>query len=422
MAVELTSYQLKAIDELKNGSILCGGVGSGKSRVGIGYYLFKVCQGDVKIINYEELPWDYEEIHSGVKNMILPRDLYIITTAKKRDSKEWQKECGYYHLFEDQENSISNVKVTIDSWNNIKKYKNIYGAFFIFDEQRVVGSGVWVKTFLNITKKNQWILLSATPGDQWSDYIPVFIANGFFKSKSDFNNKHCVFSPYSNFPKIERYVGERRLEMLRSKILVQMNDRRLTVRHNKYIIVDYNKDLYRTVMKNRWDPYDDAPIEETGKLMYLVRRVVNEDESRIQKLDKILSNKKDLIIFYNFDYELAMIKKYLDSIFYKYAEWNGHKHQDIPNSSDGWVYLVQYSAGCEGWNCVTTDTIVFFSQNYSYRILEQASGRIDRMNTPFKDLYYYHFRSDAPIDIAIWRKLKNKKNFNERSFIKRNNL
>lgn len=409
MAVELADYQLKAIGELKNGSILCGGVGSGKSRTGLGYYMFNICKGFVKVNGF-----------GATKKMKNPLDLYIITTAKKRDTKEWQQECSKYMLFEDRENSLSNVKVTVDSWNNIKKYKNIYGAFFIFDEQRVVGSGAWVKTFLNITRKNKWILLSATPGDQWSDYIPVFVANGFFKNKTEFNNLHCVFSPYTKFPKIDRYVGEKRLEQLRSKILVQMEDKRNTIRHNEYIIVDYNQEQYRTVMKKRWDPWDDCPIEETGKLMYLLRRAVNSDDSRIRELDKIIGDKKYLIIFYNFDYELEMIKDYLDSMFYMYSEWNGHKHQDIPKSKEGWVYLVQYAAGCEGWNCTTTDTIVFFSQNYSYRTLEQAMGRIDRINTPFQDLYYYHFRSNAPIDIAIWRKLKDKKNFNERGFIRRN--
>ena len=316
---------------------------------------------------------------------------------------------------------MSNVKVTIDSWNNIKKYKNVYGAFFIFDEQRLVGSGAWVKAFFNIARKNQWILLSATPGDQWSDYIPVFVANGFFKNKTDFNNQHCVFSPYTKFPKIERYVGEKKLEMLRSKILVQMEDQRTTVRHNQYVIVDYDKELYRTVMKNRWDPYDNCPIEETGKLLYLIRKVCYSDYSRILALDKIVKDKKCCIIFYNFTYELNMLRAYAEESGIKYKEWNGEKHEELPKG-ESWLYLVQYSAGCEGWNCITTDTIVMFSQTYSYRMLEQASGRIDRMNTPFKDLYYYHFRSNAPIDIAIWRKLKDKKNFNERSFIKRNGL
>lgn len=408
MAVKLSDYQLKAIYELKNGSILCGGVGTGKSRTGLGYYMFCVCEGSVKVNG-----------SGGIEEMKHPRDLYIITTAKKRDSKEWQKECAAYLLFEDRENSLSGVKVTVDSWNNIKKYKDVYGAFFLFDEQRLVGSGTWVKTFLNIARKNQWILLTATPGDQWSDYIPVFVANGFFKNKTDFNRQHCIFSPYTKFPKIERYVGEKRLQQFRSMIVVEMDDQRHTIRHDIYVVTDYDTQLYRTVIRDRWDPYDECPIEETGKLMYLLRKVVNSDESRIRALDEILGDKKYLIVFYNFDYELEMIKDYLDSIMYTYSEWNGHKHQEIPKNPEGWVYLVQYAAGAEAWNCITTDTIVFYSQNYSYRTLEQARGRIDRMNTPFRDLYYYHFRSKAYIDIAIWTKLKDKKNFNESSFIRK---
>lgn len=415
----LKKYQLDAIDKIKNGSILCGKVGSGKSRTALGYYLFKICRGDVRVYNYEELLSDPPGFHSSTKEMKEPVDLYIITTAKKRDSKEWEKECSMYRIFKDPYNSLSGVKLTIDSWNNIKKYKNIHGAFFIFDEQRVVGRGAWVKAFLNITRKNRWILLSGSPGDSYSDYIPVMIANGFFKNRTEFNNNHCVFSPYTKFPKIEKYVGTKKLDKIIEQILVTMEDQRHTIRHNEYIITEYDQNLYRMVMRNRWDPYENCPIEETGKLMYLIRRVVNSDKSRIKTLDKILKDRKCLIVFYNFDYELEMLKMYLDSVECFYSEWNGHKHQDLPKG-ERWVYLVQYSAGCEGWNCITTDTVVFFSQNYSYRVLEQASGRIDRMNTPFEDLYYYHLRSNAPIDIAIWRKLKNKKDFNERSFMRRN--
>lgn len=408
--LSLKKYQLEAIENMKNGCILCGNVGSGKSRTSLGYYVFKICKGEVKLNN------------SGcIKEMKNPLDLYIITTAKKRDSKEWEKECALYRLFEDPCNSLSWVKVTIDSWNNIKKYRNINSSFFIFDEQHLVGRGAWVKAFLDISRKNQWVLLSASPGDCYSDYIPVFIANGFFKNRSEFNQQHCIFSSYSKFPKIERYVGTKKLDSLIEQILVPMEDQRTTVRHNEYVIVDYDKVLYRTVMKNRWDPYDNCPIEETGKLLYLIRKVCYSDYSRILALDKIVKDKRCCIVFYNFTYELNMLREYAEELGIKYKEWNGEKHEELPKG-ESWLYLVQYSAGCEGWNCVTTDTTVMFSQTYSYRTLEQASGRIDRMNTPFQDLYYYHFRSNAPIDIAIWRKLKDKKNFNERSFIRRNNL
>lgn len=422
MAVELSDYQLKGINDLGNGSILCGGVGSGKSRTGLGYYVFKVCKGDVPVIDEtfkEVLPF----YHSSYEPMKEPRDLYIITTAKKRDSLEWKKECANFCLCDDPDAlaNVFGVQVTIDSWNNIEKYKKIYGAFFIFDEQRVTGSGPWVKAFLNIARKNQWILLSATPGDRWCDYIPVFIANGFFRNKTEFNKNHCVFSPYTKYPKVEKYVGEKYLEKLRDRILIIMDDQRKTIRHNEYIVVDYDLSMYRTVMKDRWNPYENCPIEETGKLLYLIRKVCNSDLSRIEALDQIVTDKKCCIVFYNFTYELEMLRAYAEEIKIKYREWNGEKHQELP-SGESWLYFVQYAAGCEGWNCVTTDTVVLFSQTYSYRTLEQAMGRIDRMNTPFQDLYYYHFRSNAPIDIAIWRKLKDKKNFNERSFIRRNSV
>lgn len=409
MAINLRSYQLAAIDQLQTGSILCGGVGSGKSRTAIAYYLLKECQGSIKI-NGE----------GRFRMMKTPRDLYIITTAKKRDSLEWEKELANFVLCPD-EDAIANayhVKVTIDSWNNIKKYQKVVGAFFLFDEQRVVGSGAWVKAFLDIARKNAWILLSATPGDEWKDYIPVFVANGFYKNKTEFNTMHCVYSRFSKYPKIERYVGTKILERYRDAILVPMEDQRQTVRHNIYCDVDYDRELYRKVFRERWNPYENEPIQEMGKFMYLLRRVANSDESRLVELEKIVAEKRKAIVFYNFNYELEMIYNHFERLGYPIRQWNGNRHEDLP-TGERWLYLVQYSAGCEGWNCITTDTIVFYSQTYSYRMLEQASGRIDRMNTPYRDLYYYHFKAGASIDLAIYSKLKNKKNFNERVFVRR---
>lgn len=416
MAVNLASYQLKAMNQMKNGSILCGGVGSGKSRTGIGYYIFVDCCGDFPLIDEDDVIGPF--LHERWEKMKHPKDLYIITTAKKRDSLEWEKECAAFGLGNEPSANVYGVKVTIDSWNNIKKYKNVNSAFFIFDEQRVVGRGAWVKTFLNLARKNHWILLSATPGDTWSDYIPVFVANGFYKNRTEFQSKHCVFSRFSKYPKIERYIGERELLKRRNEILVPMEDQRTTERHNIYLKVKHDKDLFRNIYVDRWNPFDNEPIQESGKWVYLMRRAANTSEDRVLKVGEILEERRKAIIFYNFNYELDLLREKLQGMEWPFAEYNGKIHEEVPNG-ERWAYLVQYSAGCEGWNCITCDTTIFYSQNYSYRILEQASGRIDRINTPYKDLYYYHLRSSAFIDSAIYQKLKNKKRFNERSLKER---
>lgn len=410
MAVELYNHQLDAIEKMHNGCILCGGVGTGKSRTALAYYILKQCKGSL-VVNGE----------GSLGEMKAPRDLYIITTAKKRDSGEWLKECGPFCLSFHQETNLSNVKVTIDSWNNISKYRRAIGAFFIFDEQRVVGSGAWVKAFLDISRKNKWILLSATPGDVWSDYIPVFVANGFYRNKTEFLRKHAVFNRFSKYPKIDRYVDISRLEDLRSNVLVNMYYERQTVPHHEDILVKYNREKYNRVSKERWDIFEDKPIKETGKLFYLMRKVVNSDYSRYDAVCKLAFCTPRVIIFYNFDYELELLRIMCDEIQKPYSEWNGQKHEPVPDG-ESWAYLVQYSAGAEGWNCVTTDTIIFYSQNYSYRMMTQAAGRIDRLNTKYKDLYFYHLVSNAPIDQAIKRALSRKKNFNEKSFLERSSL
>ena len=398
--IELADYQIDAVKRMKNGCILCGGVGSGKSRTSLAYYYTQ--QGGT--------------IGEGTSSrMKQPKDLYIITTARKRDTLEWDGELTPFLLSKNPGVNFYKNKVVIDSWNNIKKYKDVYGAFFIFDEQRVVGSGAWVKAFLNITRKNDWILLSATPGDKWEDYIPVFVANRFYKNKTEFIREHVIYSRFTKYPKVDRYINTKRLIRLRDSILVDMDFKRRTVAHHEDIYVKYDISKYKDAGKLRWNPFKNEPITNAGVLCYVWRRIVNEDDSRQVALLELFEKHPKMIIFYNFDYELEILKQLFDSVDISVAEWNGHKHEPVPTGKT-WVYLVQYTAGAEGWNCITTDTIVFFSQNYSYKVMQQAAGRIDRLNTPFTDLYYYHLKSRSGIDIAINRALVQKQNFSERRY------
>lgn len=404
--LNLRNYQLDAIENLENGKILCGGVGSGKSRTSLGYY-YKEQDGDL-----------YSEEYVPMNDP--PQDLYIITTARKRDTKEWEGELTPFLLSTNPEINLYENKVVVDSWNNIAKYKEVKNAFFIFDEQRVVGSGAWVKAFLKIAKANNWILLSATPGDTWMDYVPVFIANGFFKNKTDFTSNHVIYSRVvTNFPKIDGYYNTGRLIRLRNKILVDMDFKRKTIAKHEDVFVDYDILTYKAAGRDRWDPYKNEPILNAGGLCYVWRKIVNSDISRQTALMELFEKHPKMIIFYNFDYELDILKNLFEETPVDVAEWNGHKHQEIPDS-DSWVYLVQYNAGAEGWNCIKTDTIVFFSENYSYKVMQQAAGRIDRLNTPFTELYYYHLKSKSGIDLAIARALKEKKKFNETKFVGKN--
>lgn len=400
--ISLFDYQLDAVSRMRNGCILCGGVGSGKSRTSLAYY-YKEQGGVLGTKNYVRM-----------KN---PKDLYIITTARKRDTLEWEGELSYFLLSTNPKVNGYKNRVIVDSWNNIQKYKNVTDSFFIFDEQRVVGSGVWVKSFLKITKSNDWILLSATPGDTWQDYIPVFIANGFYRNRTEFCNEHIIYSRFSKFPKIDRYINTGRLIRLRDRILVDMDFKRETVAHHEDIIVQYDISKYKETMRNRWDPYNNEPITNASGLCYILRKIVNSDESRQIALMGILESRPRVIVFYNFDYELDILMNLAYGKGVEVAQWNGHKHQPIPDS-DKWVYLVQYNAGAEGWNCIKTDTIVFYSQNYSYKVMQQSAGRIDRLNTPYTDLYYYHLKSHSSIDLAISKALRDKKKFNETRWVK----
>lgn len=378
--LELRPHQKDALSKLKNGSILWGGVGSGKSMVAAAYYV-----------------QEYKH-----------KDVYVITTAKKRESLDWQKEFARFGVGTTPDDTTAGV-LRVDSWNNIHKYQNVQNAFFIFDEQRLVGSGGWVKVFLRIARVNVWILLSATPGDSWMDYIPVFVAHGFYKNRTEFKALHVIYKPYTKFPAVDRYVGTGRLIRQRLEILVHMPYERLTTRHTVVIPVDHDAALMKTIMKERWNPYKEQPIRNSAEMFSLMRRVVNSDPSRLEALRTKMKKHPRLIIFYNFDYELQILRG-IDDV--EVAEWNGHKHDELPKS-DRWIYLVQYTAGAEGWECITTNATFFWSQNYSYKIMEQSYGRMDRMNTPYGNLFYYVAMSSAWIDTAIRAALEEKKSFSE---------
>lgn len=402
MAVDLYDHQKKAVEKLRSGSVLCGGVGTGKSRTALAYFYTKVCKGKLPRRNSSTFVEPQKEI-----------SLYIITTAKKRDTKEWDSELSHFLMSVGD----SGIPVTVDSWNNIKKYVDVANAFFIFDEQRVVGTGTWVKSFLKIAEKNEWVLLTATPGDRWIDYAPIFIANGYYKNITEFRKKHVIYNSFVDFPKIDKYVNTKKLEYLRDKTVVYMTYHKDATPHHSWVKVGYDEDLYTKTLDNRWDFRIGEPIENPSQLCYALRRIVNEDMRRLTALCHIFEKHPKIIVFYNFDYELERLRYFAGTIGTEFAEWNGHRHEPIPNS-DRWLYLVQYTAGAEGWNCIETDTMVFYSQNYSYKTVVQSAGRINRLNTEFADLFYYHLVSDAPIDNAIRSTLKKKRTFNESAYAK----
>ena len=386
MVVDLYPHQQEAVDKLSNGKILSGGVGSGKSLTAVAYYM--KCEA--------------------------PKDVYVITTAKKRDALDWEREFVKYGVYKSKDATTAGV-LRVDSWNNIAKYKSIRNAFFIFDEQRIVGSGEWSKAFIFISRHNNWILLSATPGDTWMDYVPVFIANGFYHNRTEFKREHVVYNSYAKFPKIDRYINTAKLYRYRRELLVHMPYRSHTVRLSQNVHVSHDAQLYNRVVKDRWHVYEDRPVQSVAELFYTMRKVVNSDPSRIEEIQKLTRKHPRLIVFYNFDYELKLLRTLSEEI--TVAEWNGHKHEEIPNA-ERWLYLVQYVAGAEGWNCTTTDAMVFYSLTYSYKNWHQAHGRTDRLNTPFKELHYYVLLSDSTIDKVVKLSLDGKKSFNEKDFIR----
>lgn len=384
MTVKLYDYQQKAVDDLSNGKILLGGTGAGKSITSLAYY--------VKNENH--------------------RDVYIITTAKKRDDLEWEEDASHFGITSSGHGATVG-QLTVDSWNNIQKYKDVSDAFFIFDEQRLVGTGSWSKAFLAIARHNRWVLLTATPGDKWEDYTSIFVANGFYKNKTEYTDEHMVYTYFGGFPKLQRYLNVQKLERLRKHILVEMDYVPHTRRHIKRVKTEFDTELFKEVVATRQDPETGEPFQGDSGMMYALRKIVNSDPNRVETVKRLAKGIDKLIIFYNYNYELELLRE----AFPNAKERNGHKHDNLPTTKT-WTYLVQYTAGAEAWNCTTTSSMVFYSMTYSYKTFMQAQGRIDRLNTPFTDLTYYVMTSNSAIDKGIEKSLNGKKDFNERAFVR----
>jgi hypothetical protein len=397
--VELREHQKLALDQLRTGAILQGGVGSGKSITALAYYYKYELGGSINPISKPK--------HT--------KTLCIITTAKKRDGLEWDAELARFSLSTNEEVSIGGNKVIIDSWNNIGKYADLENAFFIFDEQRLVGYGAWSHSFIKITKKNKWVLLTATPGDTWIDYLSVFIANGFYKNKTEFIIRHVTYTRFAKYPKIDHYRNTEELIAHRDSIVVPMSYEHPIHIHKEDLLSSYDEKQMEVITKKRWNIFENKPIKNAGELAFTQRKLVNSDSSRLELVKDIYKKHQKLIVFYNFNYELYALREFLEANRISYREWNGHHHNQLPETNK-WIYLVQYTAGAEGWNCIATNAMLFYSQNYSYKILVQAQGRINRLNTPFEDLYYYYIKSNSFIDQMISKALNNKKNFNEREY------
>lgn len=376
----LYPHQAQAIPQMHDGCILVAGVGSGKSVTALTYY-----------------------------TLINPtKKIVVITTAKKRDSGEW---------FADAMSMSLRNELIVDSWNNIANYVGM-NAFFIFDEQRVVGKGAWVDSFLKIAADNHWILLSATPADTWMDLVPVFIANGFYRNKTDFNTAHVKFSRFTKYPKVDGYYDEHILRGYRDQVYVEMPFEKTAVRHEHIIPVEFDRDEERMLYVERWNKDEERPLKDAGEMMRLMRKSANSHWSRYEAIKSLSKEHPRLIVYYNHTYELEILRCLHTELDIPVAEWNGQNHQDIP-LGDRWIYLVQYLAGAEGWNCTRTNAIAFYSLPYSYRQLEQAMGRIDRLNTTYTDLHYYILKSRAIIDQGIWKALHRKKNFQASAFAKK---
>lgn len=379
-SLTLYPWQEKAVNELASGKVLYGEVGSGKTFTALVFYKK----------NYGHLP------------------LYVITTAKKRDTGDWEKEAGVVGITE----------LTVDSWNNIKEYVDISNAFFIFDEQRAVGYGTWSLSMIKIAwNSNKWVMLTGTPGDRWIDYMTLFIANGWYKNKTDFINQHVEYDRFAKYPRVKAYHNQAKLQNYRKSILVGMHMVRKTERERIDIVAGYNKEKYMWAKNLKRNPDTGKPFKGAGEYTQFARKLVSTSKGRVEQLERLLAFIERPIVFYNYDYERDILLQSITKLGLTYAEWSGHKHQSVP-TGEHWVYIVQYTAGAEGWNCTTTDSMIFYSPNYSYKMMEQAEGRIDRLNTSYTHLKYYFLQSESPIDHSVFNAIKKKKKFNESAWAK----
>lgn len=346
------------------------------------------------------------------------KPLLIVAPASKINEGGWQRTIDEHY---------PNIEYDTCTYNMLgKKWSQYKDWFVIFDEcHRLKNScGVWGKAGYNLTKISAgFILLSATAiPNGWEDSINYFKMFGLAKNKTQFIRNEAITTMDYGYMEILGWKNENKLKNMWKSISRHLSKDEATdlpplVFENVYFKASAT---YKTIKKDRI--YNDVLYDNQMKLRHGLRLNTNLKNKIEYIKDFVDSTNDNIIIFYNYDEELKLLKENIDKKTYlcngsikdypKKSEWDSIKNT---------VTLANYKSGSEAVEFTYANIIVYFSPTESYTEYYQSYGRCYR-NGQTKKVTAYKFITDNTIEADIYKALDSKQDFNINLWLEKEKL
>lgn len=415
--ITLFDYQKEAIENYKEKSFNLSDTGVGKTVMALGSFIESKCK---KLLVICLAPKVVDFAEDGVL-------MNVDITPLNRGSKK-NKEL----LAESDKVAISFESV----WRIPEFLKWVdEDTFIIIDESHKVAntSSKVTKYVMKLSKKAKYTYLcTATPisNGKYEQYYPQLKMLGVYNgTKKEYYNmfvdERMTRMGGSQFMQI---TGYRNIDLLENMV----NQCSVNYKRDKpYLPEDYvyktkKPAMFNKLKKNRMYKTDNGEVIEldnSSKLFNALRCVshgfllgINKQVSKepFERLQAILEthNNERVVIFYNYNIELEMLKQLLSKLKRPTSEYNGARKdlKEFKGKYNG-VVLAHYKSASTGINdFVISNVMVFNSLPLSSIELTQSKGRIDRQGQGKKPMYYFII-PDTPVEKKIFEQITNGKDF-----------
>lgn len=357
----------------------------------------------------------------------------IATTASKCHSKDFQ--TTELIKFTSPEFRAHLVSLEVVSWHMLKKWtdkkspQQLANYYFVADELQRCRQGVsslMGRAFLFITKHcKAWTGYTGTPGDNWLQFHPYFIATGKIKNKTEFMRDYTISQQYP-FPMVLGFRHEDTLKGWWRDISYEPDTSEVMSQlpaETHQIMRFPTPKGYKKVLKSSTTL--DGEFLDSNMALYHHLRQMCATKQKLDALEDLLSSlSSPLVIFFNYTCEREQILGLAAHMKRKVWRIDGECHEIPTEETIGQndIVLCHYLSGSEALNLQFCHYMVFYSPNYSYSISVQAKGRVKRVGQQ-NPMFFYSFLCSDSIEEEVMDCIKQKKDFAEKIWspsVKRN--
>lgn len=241
----------------------------------------------------------------------------------------------------------------------------------------------------------------------WSSYI-----NYHFEHDTGFPRK--VVDGYKNVERLKHKLHEHGAIFMKSEDVFDL-PAKIDTRVNVYCTPAYRKFRQKSIVKI--DGVEFVGDNILTKMLYERMLCGSYNSDKIAALKDLIESTEDrLIIFYNFNGELEVLRDLCASVERPVSIICGNiKDLSSYEKSKDSVTLVQYQAGAMGLNLQKSNKIVYFTPPLSSEFFEQSKKRIHRIGQD-RTCFYYYLICSGSIEEKIYRTLAMRKDYTERLF------